>query len=290
MTPVPGEQDIWEITLTPSDFYSLSAETSIFRLGMYFRNETGDALGKGFRNQTIFLSVLQEGDIVTVVPEIFGKNDQITITFDARFGGGELFGADKVYMHSGVVLSDISAPTGSDWDNVVGDWGQDNGIGEMTPVAGEDDKWQITLTPASYYSLSTGEIAYWLSMVFRNADGSVQASVEPGNYEGYYVAENSDLFYAVPDTEEEVVSLEEDLKEGAILYPNPAVSSVVIMSENPITEMQVTDLSGRLIRSVNTSSGSRAELDISALPDGWYFVKIKDQNGREFIRKLVVSR
>jgi hypothetical protein len=49
-------------------------------------------------------------DIVTATPAQFTPSDNITITFDARQASGNLVGAQKVYMHSGVVLSGPTAP------------------------------------------------------------------------------------------------------------------------------------------------------------------------------------
>ncbi len=46
------------------------------------------------------------------------------------------------------------------WDqqHVVGNWGQDDGIGKMTAVAGSPNLWQITLGPTlrQYFSETSG--------------------------------------------------------------------------------------------------------------------------------------
>jgi hypothetical protein len=91
-------------------------------------------------------------------------------------------------MHSGVVLNDTDAPGGSDWEYVVGNWGQDDGIGDMTAVAGETDKWEISLNIEDYYGLPEGTNVNFLSFVFRSADGS---AVGKG-------AGASDIFVKVP--------------------------------------------------------------------------------------------
>ena len=106
---------------------------------------------------------------VTTNPICFVDEDEITIIYDATQGTSGLVGATKVYMHGGVV---IDAPTGTNWEHVVGNWGADDGLGEMIKVSGEADKWQITLTPRTYYSVPANETIYRLSMVFRNADGT----------------------------------------------------------------------------------------------------------------------
>ena len=106
---------------------------------------------------------------VTVEPFCFDDQTEITIYYDATKGTSGLEGASKVYMHSGVITD---SPTGTSWQYVIGDWGQDNGVGQMTKVMGETDLWEITLTPREYYGVPTGTTIYRLGMVFRNADGS----------------------------------------------------------------------------------------------------------------------
>ncbi|MEN8247763.1 MAG: DUF4961 domain-containing protein [Bacteroidota bacterium] len=106
---------------------------------------------------------------VTITPNCFSDTDEITIVYDATQGTSGLVGATKVYMHAGVVTD---SETGTSWQHVIGNWGSDDGIGEMTKVAGETDKWEITLTSRTYFDVPTNETIYRLAMVFRNADGS----------------------------------------------------------------------------------------------------------------------
>lgn len=112
---------------------------------------------------------------VTIDPTCFGDEDEITIVYDATQGSSGLVGASKVYMHAGVITD---SPTGSSWKHVVGDWGQDNGIGEMTKVSGESNKWEITLTPRTYFDVPASETIYRLGMVFRNEDGSKEGKTD----------------------------------------------------------------------------------------------------------------
>ena len=185
MTRVPGETDKWVITFRPSDYYEVPAGETIYRLAMYFRDANGNNIGKGRGGQDIFLNVLPGQKVVTVNPAQFTADDQIKIVFDATEADpgstNGLVGADKVYMHSGVVLRNTDSPTGEDWTNVVGNYGQDDGIGQMTKVAGETDKWEITLNPRTYYGLSDSAQVYYLSMVFRNGDGSAEGKGPGGS-------------------------------------------------------------------------------------------------------------
>lgn len=74
---------------------------------------------------------------------------------------------NKVYIHSGI--GDNSDPWGF---NVIGNWGQDDGVGEMTNQGG--GIFTITITPQTYYGLSGAQAsaATQIGMVFRNEDGS----------------------------------------------------------------------------------------------------------------------
>lgn len=123
---------------------------------------------------------------VSVDPACFGDETEITIYYDATKGTSGLVGASKVYMHSGVITS---SPTGTSWQYVIGNWGEDDGIGQMTKVAGESDLWEITLVPRTYYDVPASTPIYRLAMVFRNEDGSKEGKDE----------NNSDIFVNLSD-------------------------------------------------------------------------------------------
>lgn len=74
---------------------------------------------------------------------------------------------NKVYMHSGI--GDNSNAFGF---NVIGNYGVDDGIGQMTNQGG--GIYTITITPEVYYGLTPAEAnaATQIGMVFRNEDGS----------------------------------------------------------------------------------------------------------------------
>ncbi len=105
---------------------------------------------------------------VTITPTCFSDTDEITIIYDATLGTSALVAASKVYMHSGVITESV---TSTSWQHVVGNWAVDDGIGEMTKVTGESNKWEITLTPRTYFNVPAEEEIYRLGMVFRNEDG-----------------------------------------------------------------------------------------------------------------------
>jgi hypothetical protein len=189
-----------------------------------------------------------------------------------------------------VVLTDKSVPVGSDWTRVVGEWGVDNGVGQMTAVPGEPGKWQITLTPKSYYSLTGNQQAYWLAMVFRNADGSVKSALEAGNYEGYFVAGNGDIYVDVPNTDT-VVGIEQEQGRSDWIYPNPASDLVrVQMKDRSLTAVMISDLQGRTLVYQEISNFTETKLNVAALREGVYLLVITDDRGGSYVRKLSIKR
>ena len=117
----------------------------------------------------MLFSIISLGQ-VTITPNPFEVDQSITITVDINSTATDCNGINnpsKVYLHSGI--GDDNDPWGF---NVVGNWGQDDGIGEMTNNG--NGTWSITFVPETYYNLSTTQAqnAIKMGMVFRNADGT----------------------------------------------------------------------------------------------------------------------
>lgn len=119
----------------------------------------------------IFLSIcFSSVGQVTISPYPFSVSEEITITVDVNSADTDCNGfsnPSKVYIHSGI---------GTDSDAwglaVVGNWGQDDGVGQMTDNG--NGTWSITFVPEDYYGLSTTEAeqATKMGMVFRNESGT----------------------------------------------------------------------------------------------------------------------
>ena len=92
--------------------------------------------------------------------------DSLYITYDATQGVSGLAGANSVYFHSAVQ----TVPFSTDWEYTVGNWGMDDGLGQMTAVG--NNVWAITIVVPEYYGYPGGTNVIGLWMVFRNADGS----------------------------------------------------------------------------------------------------------------------
>lgn len=103
---------------------------------------------------------------VTTVPAFPKADEPVTIIYDATQGTSGLVGASGVMMHAGVILNSASGTT---WSNVVGTWGSPSSMGMMSPVEGQPNKWQITITPRSYFNVAAGTPIYRIGMVFRES-------------------------------------------------------------------------------------------------------------------------
>jgi pullulanase/glycogen debranching enzyme len=108
---------------------------------------------------------------VTIAPNTFEITESITISIDANSSLTDCNGLNnptKVYMHSGV------GNQANAWDtSVIGNWGKDDGVGEMT-LNTATNRWEIILIPKTYYGLTDAQATSVnkMGMVFRNATGA----------------------------------------------------------------------------------------------------------------------
>lgn len=121
----------------------------------------------------LFAFSMSFAQVVTVSPSTFEIDDQITITVDISnttdTDCNGMNNPNKVYMHAGI--GNAANAFGFD---VVGNWGQDDGVGEMVFIG--NGKYVLTFTPSTYFTLTAQEIAdvTQMGMVFRNETGSME--------------------------------------------------------------------------------------------------------------------
>lgn len=264
---------VWEIKLKPSSYFG---NTDAFQIGMHFADANNTNVGKGFRNSTIYADVQSQQPLVTINPAAFKATDEITITFNAAQGNRELIGAGKVYMHSSVGTENTDAPQNTAWNHAIGNWGKDDGIGEMTQI--EENVWQINLIPQNYYGLASGEFPYWLAAVFRNAAGNIKGTGAPGDIENGFIASNLDIFIR----NQMETSVGNQYLSKPISYPNPT-SGILHLEQFPgKVQFKVYNTSGQLSL-LKQVTGNKV-VDISVLPNGLYIYTIETEtelfNGR----------
>jgi hypothetical protein len=94
------------------------------------------------------------------------------------------------------------------------------------------------------------------------------------------------------------VGIEEVGKGKLEIYPNPVSQSLVISHQSLVNTIEITDLLGRVMLSsehleqasnqqINKLSTQQLQLDVSALPNGIYFIKATDVNGNVMNSKFV---
>ena len=85
------------------------------------------------------------------------------------------------------------------------------------------------------------------------------------------------------------LSEEEITDPGFDMYPNPGSETVVISYQGIADELDVIDLSGRVV--LQCRGGFATELDITSMAAGTYVVRLRDAHtGQRIVRKLLISR
>ena len=83
-----------------------------------------------------------------------------------------------------------------------------------------------------------------------------------------------------PITLTEVLSVADNLKQGVRVYPNPATSVVNIEADVVrlgAVDIRLSDLSGKVLRSMTTANAGTNKLDISGLPKGMYVLTLQSE-------------
>ena len=106
--------------------------------------------------------------VVLVNPSVPSETTSFVITFNASLTA--LVGSPKVYLHAGVSTDPENVTA---FSHVVGNWGLDDGIGEMTTIGA--NLWQITIPNAmAYFNVNNVDDLFGLNFLFRSADGSLK--------------------------------------------------------------------------------------------------------------------
>ncbi len=75
-----------------------------------------------------------------------------------------------------------------------------------------------------------------------------------------------------------------------IVFPNPATNNLNFVSEiSFITEIKISDLTGRVVFNERVDNLAKVSLDISNLPDGYYFSETTTNKGK-LVNKIIISK
>lgn len=95
-----------------------------------------------------------------------------------------------------------------------------------------------------------------------------------GTFQNYSISNITNRAYTcIPVTN---TGVEENEKEKFSLYPNPATSQLIINTTERIIKVNVIDITGKTIASINPSKNI---IDVSDLVNGIYFLQINTENG-----------
>ncbi|WP_452222230.1 alpha-amylase family glycosyl hydrolase [Lacinutrix salivirga] len=174
---------------------------------------------------------------VTTNPTPILIDQPVTITVDVSATTcNTIENPTKVYAHLGV---------GNDSDEygikVVGNWGQDDGVGEMTNNG--NDTWSITFTPNNYFNLTASEEAdvTKMGMVFRNSNGTQELKLDDGGCQNFVF--NVGAFQ---------VDMINPVSNGTVAVNNNSGTQILAQNTNGIANY-VLKANGSIINSSSTS-------------------------------------
>lgn len=178
------------------------------------------------------------GPVVVVNPTLPTETSSFTLTFNA--GLTALAGAPKVYLHAGV-STDPDHPTA--FSKVVGNWGQDDGIGEMTSVG--TNLWQITIPNAmTYFGVNAADDIFGLNFLFRSANGTIK---EDNNGSNYFNEINPGNYIKILSPDYSPYMTQTGIGFDVTVFANSNADEWLLEELNPMTQVPIDTLSTLLL-------------------------------------------
>ena len=238
-----------------------------------------------------------QGDVVNI-----GGMEYTTIYVDSEVNGNYLDGAyrnddNQVYYCKWNGSSYDDEFLLYDYDLEVGDFFHDDDdhpmqVTEVTTITDLNGVSRKKITFS--FSGLTDVTEFWIEGV-----GSNRGFMHVGQWEADHDSEgemyhllcyhvDDDVIYVNPEYNDcDIDDVEENTVENNIsIYPNPAKDVIKILTDNNlnITNVEILDLTGRTVLSTDKS----ADINISELPEGQYFVKIYGES--TIVRKLFITK
>ena len=73
------------------------------------------------------------------------------------------------------------------------------------------------------------------------------------------------------------------------VYPNPATDKINVHANENITSIDITDLTGQLVKSETIITEANADVNISGIRQGLYICKVTTQSGAITLKKLMIQ-
>ncbi len=185
-------------------------------------------------------------------PELAINTESFTVIFNSEGTPLEDFDG-AIYAHTGITID------GESWQNVIGNWGQNNVQPEFNKIT--ENTYQLVISPSAYefYALSTDQNIDGINMVVRSADTSIQT--EDLYLELY--TEGFNINISAPSDE-------------ALLTKNQEFTITTIASIESTLEIYIDDV-------LLTSQENTQELEVNYSFDtpGYHDITLKGYNGTE---------
>jgi hypothetical protein len=131
-----------------------------------------------------------------------------------------------------------------------------------------------------------------------NASSDVRYNISTNNWNGKYIpgtAWNAGFYHLDMDFKVTSNPVSVNEIEGSdftvVLYPNPAANSLTVRSSTlKIERVEIIDVIGKTIFSQQSSGSNRQTIDVSALTEGIYFVKVTGNDGQTGTSRFAISR
>lgn len=239
-----------------------------------------------------------QGDVVNI-----GGMEYTTIYVDSEVNGNYLDGAyrnddNQVYYCKWNSSSYDDEVLLYDYDLEVGDFFHDDDDHPMqvTEVTTITDLNGVSRKKISFsFSGLTDVTEFWVEGI-----GSNRGFMHVGQWEADHDSEgemyhllcyhvDNDVIYVNPeynDCDMPYAVEDNSIDTNISIYPNPAKDVINILNDNNlnITNVEILDLTGRTVLSTDKS----ADINISELPEGQYFVKIYGES--TIVRKLFITK
>ncbi|HKL03314.1 MAG TPA: alpha-amylase family glycosyl hydrolase [Cryomorphaceae bacterium] len=215
----------------------------------------------------IFFGSFSVGQVVTIDPPFPSISDDITVTFDASLGNGNLSGVVPVYTHTGVILEGEEG-----WQNVQGNWGTADPNVLMTPLG--NNLHEISFNIEEYYGLEPGDVVEQLAFVFRNANGTIEGKN----------ADGSDIFVEIYN--EGFVTTITAPFEPQIFIENPTEEITFSAISNELAEIILYLDDDQITSDIGVNEVSTT-VDFTTTPEGQYWLWVEAFNGAETVHDSV---
>jgi hypothetical protein len=270
-----GQCDSWNALHGSPDYFHSCGQADVAVPANYLGNQSAypitDSAYVGVVTYTTLFSGGQESIVATLTePLVAGEKYRVKLKASSAEH------VNYVTCCVGVILGETSPPFPpymmniSDVELVLNSTNVDTGIwyqmDEVYTAQGGEDKMFIgNFRPDS------------------ESDWFYRGEIVPGSATAYYYIDDVEVYLDEP------VGIDDDelLKSEVSVYPNPAVQTVHIQSPMPLKQVELFDLRGCLVQTVNTGRSNNWRIDVSALHTGIYLLHATTTDGQMAVLKLM---